>query len=509
MGEGEDSLEAGLRAVYRHRVEHESVLEALGVRSQVLLRDAPDDPTPVLRVSAKDAADDERYQVLGEIARGGIGVVLKSRDRDLARDVALKVLRKEYAENAEVLERFVEEAQIGGQLQHPGIVPVYGMGMQSDGRPHFAMKLVKGRTLSALLEERTDPARGRRRFLAIFEQVCLTVAYAHARGVIHRDLKPSNIMVGAFGEVQVVDWGFAKVLGTSAAPQRKPDQTMIATVRSDKEGGRVEELDERADVFALGAVLCEILTGQPPYVGKDLMILAAQGRLEDAFRRLAECGAEAEQIEFTKHCLAPASAERPKDAGAVATAIAAQLAAGEERAHKAELEAAEARAHEQEERARLAEQEVAAKEQEAHAAKAKRQAERARARQREERRRAESEHRRRLLVIAIAAVLLLAVAIGGGGYLISAGEEHARRERVEMAVSDALQKALELEGARELAQALVSAKAAADLARAADSATLSAAEEAAARIQAEIKRDVSARRKWERDRKLLDELRAV
>ncbi|MHC4933406.1 MAG: tetratricopeptide repeat protein, partial [Planctomycetota bacterium] len=230
---------------------------------------------------------------------------------------------------------------------------------------------------------------------------------------------------------------------------------------------------------------------------------------EDAFRRLAECGAEAEQIEFTKHCLAPASAERPKDAGAVATAIAAQLAAGEERAHKAELEAAEARAHEQEERARLAEQEVAAKEQEAHAAKAKRQAERARARQREERRRAESEHRRRLLVIAIAAVLLLAVAIGGGGYLISAGEEHARRERVEMAVSDALQKALELEGARELAQALVSAKAAADLARDADSATLSAAEEAAARIQAEIKRDVSARRKWERDRKLLDELRAV
>src|SRR5436305_292816 len=104
------------------------------------------------------------------------------------------------------IRRFVEEAQIAGQLQHPGVVPVYELGTLTDHRPYFAMKLVKGRTLAELLEERAGPAEDRARLLGIFEQVGLTMAYAHVRGVIHRDLKPSNIMVGSFGEVQVMDW---------------------------------------------------------------------------------------------------------------------------------------------------------------------------------------------------------------------------------------------------------------------------------------------------------------
>src|SRR5262249_28788393 len=109
-------------------------------------------------------------------------------------------------------QRFVEEAQVGGQLQHPGVVPVYDLGRFSDGRPYFAMKLVKGRTLADRLAERKNPADERGKFLQIFLQVCQTVAYAHSRGVIHRDLKPSNVMVGSFGEVLVMDWGLAKVL---------------------------------------------------------------------------------------------------------------------------------------------------------------------------------------------------------------------------------------------------------------------------------------------------------
>ena len=179
-----------------------------------------------------------RYRIDGEIARGGMGEVLKGRDPDLGRDVAIKVLRDDLSGRPEMVRRFVEEAQIGGQLQHPGIVPVYELGTFADRRPFFSMKLVKGQTLAQLLAARPSPADGLPRSLGIFEQVAQTVAYAHARGVIHRDLKPSNVMVGSFGEVQVMDWGLAKVLprggvADDAAAGREPDrETVIATARS-------------------------------------------------------------------------------------------------------------------------------------------------------------------------------------------------------------------------------------------------------------------------------------
>src|SRR5262249_25560388 len=151
-----------------------------------------------------------RYQLQGEIARGGMGAVLRGRDVDLGRDLAVKVLLEKHAERPEGVRRFLEEAQIGGQLQHPGVGPVYDIGYCGE-RPFFTMKLVKGQTLQALLAERADPGADRPRFLGIALQVCQAVAYAHAKGVIHRDLKPANVMVGAFGEVQVMDWGLAKV----------------------------------------------------------------------------------------------------------------------------------------------------------------------------------------------------------------------------------------------------------------------------------------------------------
>ena len=174
---------------------------------------------PLVRPSSPEMPRDAgRYQILGEIGRGGMGAVMKGRDPDLGRDLAVKVLLEEHRDAPDLVRRFIEEAQIGGQLQHPGIVPVYELGSFSDQRPYFTMKLVKGRTLAALLEERAGPGTDLPRFLGIFEQVCQTVAYAHARGVIHRDLKPSNIMVGSFGEVQVMDWGLAKVLPQGGRP---------------------------------------------------------------------------------------------------------------------------------------------------------------------------------------------------------------------------------------------------------------------------------------------------
>src|SRR5262249_49339570 len=153
-----------------------------------------------------------RYEFQGEIARGGVGVVLRAHDRTLNRDLAVKVLLAEHQDRPDTQRRFVEEAQIGGQLQHPGTVPVYELGRFADRRPYFTMKLVKGRTLAELLKERLNPAHDLPRFLKIFEQVCQTLAYAHSRHVIHRDVKPSNVMVGSFGEVQLMDWGLAKVL---------------------------------------------------------------------------------------------------------------------------------------------------------------------------------------------------------------------------------------------------------------------------------------------------------
>ncbi len=249
-----------------------------------------------------------RYQLLGEIARGGMGSVLRGRDVDLGRDLALKVLLEQHRDRSDLVDRFVEEAQICGQLQHPGVVPVYELGTMADQRPFFTMKLVKGQTLSALLGERSSPTDDLPRFLSIFEAICQTMAYAHSRGVIHRDLKPSNVMVGSFGEVQVMDWGLAKVLPKNGSVKDvvapPVNETVVATLRStgdsemsqagsvlgtpaymapEQARGETESVDRRADVFALGSILCEILTGKPAFTGVSAReILGAAGRAETA-----------------------------------------------------------------------------------------------------------------------------------------------------------------------------------------------------------------------------------
>jgi serine/threonine-protein kinase len=335
-----------------------------------------------------------RFQVVRDIARGGMGAVVRAHDPDLNREVAVKVLLDEHAEQPDWLHRFVEEAQIAGQLQHPGVVPVYEFGRlpAPDGRPFFAMKLVKGQTLAELLAQRSGPAQDLPRFLGVFEQVCQAVAFAHSKRVIHRDLKPANVMVGSFGEVQVMDWGLAKVLGEGAPAAARPAPAAgvsdIRTARShpgegsaaapptpeteagtvlgtpaymapEQARGEVDSLDQRSDVFGLGSILCEILTGRPPYRPAEswrVLHLAALGDLADAVTRLDDCGADGELVALTKECLSPQREQRPPDAAEVARRVAAYRQGVQERLQATEQRrvAAQARAEEEIKRRRLA-----------------------------------------------------------------------------------------------------------------------------------------------------------
>jgi serine/threonine protein kinase/Leucine-rich repeat (LRR) protein len=349
-----------------------SVLKNLGQTidvPHVVLRDSVkhgDDPIVWPKSGEMpDRDSDSRYQIQGEIARGGMGAILKGRDTDLGRELAIKVLLDEHKAKPEVVQRFIEEAQIAGQLQHPGIAPVYELGQFADRRPFFSMKLVKGKTLARHLADRAEPVAERGKFLGIFEQICQTMAYAHSRGVIHRDLKPANIMVGAFGEVQVVDWGLAKVLSSGGiADETRPQQlehnlSVIQTLRSgagsnspgtldgvgshtqmgsvmgtpaymspEQALGEIDHLDERADVFGLGAILCEILTGKPPYVAEDgaqVFRMASRGKLGDCFQRLDACGADSDLIVLTKQCLEEEPQDRPRNAGELAERVTGYL----------------------------------------------------------------------------------------------------------------------------------------------------------------------------------------
>jgi serine/threonine protein kinase/tetratricopeptide (TPR) repeat protein len=175
-----------------------------------------------------------RYQILQHIGHGGMGVVVQARDRFLQRDLAIKVLAADRASSQEFVDRFIEEAQIAGQLQHPNIVPIHDIGKLQDDRPFFAMKLVKGLTLESLLDLRKSLDDDQQRWIGVFLQVCQAIAFAHSKGVIHRDLKPSNIMIGRFDEVQVMDWGLAKILQKEVISNASLDNPKNENPKSEK-----------------------------------------------------------------------------------------------------------------------------------------------------------------------------------------------------------------------------------------------------------------------------------
>lgn len=221
-----------------------------------------------------------RYWMGGELGAGAIGQVFEARDQHLGRSVAIKVLRSGEGISRERLGRFLAEAQITAQLEHPTIVPVHEIGRMPDGVPYFSMKLVRGRLLSEIINELRvgDPDHTQyyveARLLRRFMRLCEGVAYAHSLGVVHRDLKPSNIMIGEYGEVQIMDWGLAKLMGES--PARTGER--VETVRSDMmtmEGaiagtpaymspeqarGEQDKIGPASDIFALGLIMAEILT---------------------------------------------------------------------------------------------------------------------------------------------------------------------------------------------------------------------------------------------------------
>ena len=223
---------------------------------------------------AEDHLGGDRYHLVKKIAAGGMGTVYLAEDARLGRQVAIKIANT----RSDALEaRMGREARIVALLEHPGIVPIHDVGSLPDGRMFYAMKLVQGKRLDEVAGTEI-PLTER---LRMFEKVCEAVAFAHARGVIHRDLKPQNVMVGSFGEVLVMDWGLAKVLGsrTEEGAADEDDlsgldnhQTLSGTVMGtsgymppEQVLGAAEDMDIRGDVYALGAMLYCLLTGQPPF----------------------------------------------------------------------------------------------------------------------------------------------------------------------------------------------------------------------------------------------------
>jgi WD40 repeat protein len=241
-----------------------------------------------------------RFHVLRPHARGGLGEVFVALDQELHREVALKEIQARFAGDAESRGRFVQEAEITGGLEHPGIVPVYGLGTYADGRPYYAMRLIQGETLREAIRKlhAGEPGMTLRGLLTRFVVVCNAVAYAHSRGVLHRDLKPANVMLGKYGETLVVDWGLAKAMGSEVAGSAREDfdeatlrprsgdsstdtqmGSAIGTpgyMSPEQAAGRLNQLGPATDVYGLGATLYTILTGKTPVAVPDSAAVLGQ-----------------------------------------------------------------------------------------------------------------------------------------------------------------------------------------------------------------------------------------
>ena len=282
------------------------------------------DPQATLSVAMGEPnVSGPRFRILRPHAEGGLGRVYVARDEELGREVALKEIKPEKARNPDNRTRFAREAEITGGLEHPGIVPVYGLGSYPDGRPYYAMRFIRGHSLKEAIEQfHRPPEAGEpgpsasernlqlRRLLQRLIDVCEAIDYAHSRGVLHRDLKPGNIMLGRYGETLVVDWGLAKAMGQAPSSETthgggtdntvertysaeaplvpladgSSEPTMLGTtigtpafMSPEQAAARFDLLGPASDVFSLGATLYQVLTGKPPYEGPNALRQAESG----------------------------------------------------------------------------------------------------------------------------------------------------------------------------------------------------------------------------------------
>jgi hypothetical protein len=278
----------------------------------------------------------ERFVAARVIGEGGMGRVREALDRQFSRSVAIKQLRSDRISDA-ARERFATEALVTGNLEHPGVPPVYERGMLADGSPYYAMRLVRGRTLHDAIAEAPGLA-GRLRLVSVVAKIAHTIAFAHERGVVHRDLKPENIVLGKHGEAIVLDWGIAKVRGmpSTDASATGPglsgggaSQTGYGSVMGtpaymapEQARGEIDRIDERTDVFALGAILYQILTGRPPYAGTlvtEVIDRAKEARFEPVLT--VERAAPAALARLCERAMARAPDDRFQSAVELADAL--------------------------------------------------------------------------------------------------------------------------------------------------------------------------------------------
>ena len=281
-----------------------------------------------------------KYAIGDLVAKGGMGAIVQACDQNIRRDVAMKVLLRPEDASREQLLRFINEAQITGQLEHPGIVPVYELGDDEDGEVYYTMKLVQGTTLKDILEKIGDgDAKTTRRFplprlLEVFLKICDTIRFAHSRGVIHRDLKPENIMIGDFGEVLVLDWGIAKS-ADSVTPSKQVETTLQTlriegdvdasmTMQGDIVGtpaymspeqafGQVDKIDARTDIYALGGLLYSMLTLTPPFRDMNvqkMLIAVGANRIEPPEKRAPDSDIPPELSAVAMKAMAKLRSER-------------------------------------------------------------------------------------------------------------------------------------------------------------------------------------------------------